>query len=259
VGSGKVPEPTFEAQNEEKLDSVNLTESINGQEKRTRDVAAAAAGMSPRTYTKAKAVIEAAEREPEKYREIAEEMDRTGNVDRAYGKLERKKDPKPKREPDDLVIVISNWTVQMEHWIEQLNQVLPYKNYVEGVPKIAEGFRKAAAELIGVLGKFMNGSEMVAEELARDSQPSEPSAEPYAYRRTPGQMTLIGYGLDAVLFLANEGLNREQLTALKAVVDTMLGSKEGEDFIRRVITLTKDDLKKLQTWINEKLKSKPKP
>jgi hypothetical protein len=39
----------------------------------------------------------------------------------------------------------------------------------------------------------------------------------------------------------------------------MLTGKTGEDFIRRILTLTKDDLQKLQTWIKKKLESKPSP
>jgi hypothetical protein len=62
-GSGKFPEP------------------LRGQ---VRDRVAEAVGMSGRTYVKAKTVVAAAEQEPQKYGPAAAEMDRTGNVDRAY-------------------------------------------------------------------------------------------------------------------------------------------------------------------------------
>jgi ParB-like chromosome segregation protein Spo0J len=54
---------------------------------KTRDKVAEAVGMSGRTYEKAKAVVEAAEREPDKHAETAREMDRTGRVEPAYKKV----------------------------------------------------------------------------------------------------------------------------------------------------------------------------
>jgi ParB family chromosome partitioning protein len=53
----------------------------------TRDKVAEAVGMSGRTYEKAKEVAEAAEAEPEKYGDLAQEMDRSGKVDPAHKKL----------------------------------------------------------------------------------------------------------------------------------------------------------------------------
>jgi hypothetical protein len=44
---------------------------------------------SGRTYEKAKAVVEAAEADPERFGEIAEEMGRVGGVDRAWRKLQK--------------------------------------------------------------------------------------------------------------------------------------------------------------------------
>jgi ParB/RepB/Spo0J family partition protein len=51
-----------------------------------RDVAAAAVGWSGPTYAKAKKVVDAA-REDAEFHTLVEEMDRTGNVSRAYNKL----------------------------------------------------------------------------------------------------------------------------------------------------------------------------
>lgn len=48
-----------------------------------RDVAAAAVGVAPQTYARAKAVVEAAERDPD-LAPVVEAMDRTGNVAAAY-------------------------------------------------------------------------------------------------------------------------------------------------------------------------------
>lgn len=49
-----------------------------------RDQVGAAVGVSGRTYQKAKAVVQAAQEDPEKYGKLAENMDKSGKVDRAY-------------------------------------------------------------------------------------------------------------------------------------------------------------------------------
>lgn len=53
------------------------------------DFTAAAVGMSRPTLQKAREVVAAAEREPERYEPIREQMDRTGKVDGAYKELRR--------------------------------------------------------------------------------------------------------------------------------------------------------------------------
>ena len=62
----------------------------NGEAGRTRDAVGKMIGMSGRTYEKARAVVEAAEREPEQFGDLAEEMDRTGKVHRTFRKLKEK-------------------------------------------------------------------------------------------------------------------------------------------------------------------------
>jgi ParB-like chromosome segregation protein Spo0J len=54
---------------------------------KTRDRVAEAVGMSGKTYEKAKAVVEAAEKDPAQHAETVAEMDRTGKVDAAYKKV----------------------------------------------------------------------------------------------------------------------------------------------------------------------------
>jgi len=58
-------------------------------ERKTRDVVAAAVGMSGRTLDKAGAVVEAAEADPE-LGDLVEVMDRTGKVDAAFRALRRR-------------------------------------------------------------------------------------------------------------------------------------------------------------------------
>ena len=61
--------------------------SPNGANGRSGDKIARAAGVSRRTMEKADAVVAAAEREPERFAGLVEEMDRTRRVDGVYRKL----------------------------------------------------------------------------------------------------------------------------------------------------------------------------
>jgi len=79
--------------------SVKFTEPK--EKSQTRDRVARVGGVSGPTYAKAKAVVQAAEEEPEKYQPLQEEMDRTGNISGAYRKL------------------------QVQRQVEQLEQELP--------------------------------------------------------------------------------------------------------------------------------------
>jgi ParB family chromosome partitioning protein len=59
----------------------------NGEAGKAASRAAGIVGLSRPTYQKAKAVVEAAEQEPEKFGPVQEEMDRTGKVSRAFAKV----------------------------------------------------------------------------------------------------------------------------------------------------------------------------
>jgi ParB-like chromosome segregation protein Spo0J len=67
--------------------SGKLPEAVKG---RTRDKVASYVGMSPRNYEKAEAVVDAAATDPTLAPVVAE-MDRTGNVDRAFKVVQAKK------------------------------------------------------------------------------------------------------------------------------------------------------------------------
>src|SRR5262249_18339912 len=60
---------------------------------KTRDRVATRVGMSGRTLEKARAVVDAAERQPSRYQSLVEEMDRTGKVDAAYRRLKEAEEP----------------------------------------------------------------------------------------------------------------------------------------------------------------------
>jgi ParB family chromosome partitioning protein len=61
------------------------------ESKRTSSVAAAASLVSRETYRKAAEVVGAAERDPERYAVLVEQMDRTGKVNKAYSELRKAK------------------------------------------------------------------------------------------------------------------------------------------------------------------------
>lgn len=62
-----------------------------GRGPQARDAAAAAVGLSGPTYQRAKAVVVAAEAEPEKYGDLPALMDQTGNVVGTYRELEHRR------------------------------------------------------------------------------------------------------------------------------------------------------------------------
>jgi hypothetical protein len=98
--------PKNKDKKESKISSGNLPQDNTAAAEapgKTRDKVAEAVGMSGRTYEKAKKVVEAAEKEPEKFAPIKAEMDRTGKVDRAYQKVRPSSDVVKgwKKKPDE--------------------------------------------------------------------------------------------------------------------------------------------------------------
>ena len=57
--------------------------------------------------------------------------------------------------PPDLNVVIIKWTGFIEDWTKQLDAVIPYREYIDRVPKVAEEFRTAIRALIARLEKFL--------------------------------------------------------------------------------------------------------
>lgn len=81
--------------------SDQLPEALKGT---TREIVGKAVGVSGNTYARAKRVVEAAEAEPEKYGDLVEEMDKTGNVSGTLNKLKARQaqeptGPKPRMMP----------------------------------------------------------------------------------------------------------------------------------------------------------------
>lgn len=99
--------------------SGNLPEAANGE---TREKVGEAVGMSGVTYQRAKAVVEAAEENPEKFGHLKEELKKPRSVNRAYDELKSKK-RKPRHDAGKALIGQHEWeglfnrTVQIaEEW-----------------------------------------------------------------------------------------------------------------------------------------------
>lgn len=76
---------------------VNFDESPKFTPVKSTASASAAVGMCPQRYGQAKEVVEAAEQDAEKFGDIVETMDSTGNVKGAYTELRRRRDKMPAR------------------------------------------------------------------------------------------------------------------------------------------------------------------
>ena len=80
-------EPLERAAAKERMIAAHSVENfsrLDDKPVRALDQVAAAVGMSRPTLQKAREVVEAAEREPERYEPIREQMDRTGKIGRAH-------------------------------------------------------------------------------------------------------------------------------------------------------------------------------
>jgi ParB family chromosome partitioning protein len=60
--------------------------------------------------------------------------------------------------PPDLNVVIFGWTEDLEDWNKKLATVLPYMDYIEGVPENAEKFRAALKKFIETATKILNAA-----------------------------------------------------------------------------------------------------
>jgi hypothetical protein len=134
-----------------------------GDKGKTRDRVAEAVGMSGRTYDKAKAVVEAAEKEPDKHAETVKEMDRSGKVDAAYKKVQARPGPQERasqqRRPEGVGLKAARWQEHQEHlrsmlrqckWDTEHLQEMDSKEWA-GFAKENAGFLKRLVEALAAL------------------------------------------------------------------------------------------------------------
>jgi hypothetical protein len=80
-----------------KGEACEFAESANSLGVKAMSSASAAVGMCPQRYGQAKEIVEAAEKDAEKFGDIVETMDATNNVNGAYTELRRRRDKMPAR------------------------------------------------------------------------------------------------------------------------------------------------------------------
>ena len=104
VAIGRALEPMEREAAKERMIDAHSSESFSGLDKgNALDRVASTVGMSRPTFVKAQEIVEAAEREPERYAPLVEQMDRTGNVHGAFKELQRARKQEAKQTlPDDL-------------------------------------------------------------------------------------------------------------------------------------------------------------
>ncbi len=142
---------------------------------KTRDKVGAALGMSGRTYEKAKAVVEAAEADPEKFAPIVEEMDRTGKVNGAYRQAQEirrrelleetgltEEDIAIKELPNETVVAL---VLRMQPWLLGLERQWPMPSMVERMS--SAGLVDALAAVRSVRTHLSKWEGWVEAEVAR--------------------------------------------------------------------------------------------
>lgn len=84
--------------------------------------------------------------------EITDPEEVTATARREQGK---KLKEKVESLPPDLLIVIEHWTAQVKGWSSQIDEVLPYLEYIDTNPDVADRWRMAVEQLIVRLEKFV--------------------------------------------------------------------------------------------------------
>jgi hypothetical protein len=123
-----------------------LPEAAKGE---TRDRVGDAVGMSGRSYEKAKAVVEAAEKDPTEYGHLVERMERTGKVDGPYRELRQQSEPagtKQRRRNKDFKVMLDKVTEAVKTHGERLPLALQAVRGEE-----ARGYASKLAELATTL------------------------------------------------------------------------------------------------------------
>ena len=103
-----------------------------------------AVGMGGTTYTKAKAVVLAAEAEPERYGDLVQHMDETGSVDKAYQTMQRRhvSDVLPGKSPQQLAHEdpARRWTDSLRKLGILMRSV---EEYAEGITNLTQHWKPA--------------------------------------------------------------------------------------------------------------------
>jgi ParB/RepB/Spo0J family partition protein len=80
-------------------------------------------------------------------------------VERAARSMTVQHARREKEPPPDLRAVIVGWTHDLKEWDQKLRDVLPYMDYVEEVPPIADRFRAALEKMITTAGRILKAAK----------------------------------------------------------------------------------------------------
>jgi hypothetical protein len=131
-------------------------------------MAAEAVGMGPQRYGRAKAVVEAADKDPS-LKAVVEEMDRTGNVDRAHRKMRAAKNAtasKPVHRPPPEPVI----TILEKHYKELLAENSKLHAKIRDLT--GELFKlnlkiNPFAEILDPLGREIDGVDRLGEHVVK--------------------------------------------------------------------------------------------
>jgi N6-adenosine-specific RNA methylase IME4 len=107
----------------------------HGDAGKTRDKVASYFGKSGKTYEKAKAIVKAANAEPEKYGKLQADMDRSGRVENAFRRLKaaqqgeeirQESPPLPQRGPYRVIVADPPWAYQLRQQDPSKRTIMPY-------------------------------------------------------------------------------------------------------------------------------------
>lgn len=65
------------------------------------------------------------------------------------------------KEAPDMMIVIARWTDNIDAWIEAIDEMMPYRQFMNTVPPVADKFRQKAKELVVKLGQLIKEADKI--------------------------------------------------------------------------------------------------
>jgi ParB/RepB/Spo0J family partition protein len=116
-----------------------------------------------------KAVREASESVQDKLKAsiIAGEVTTPAEAVQKGRRLAAERTRRNKLPPEDLETVIVGWTHRFEDWTQQLKEVVPYMEYIDGKPEIATPFRAAVKEFIATAKDLLEVEPAVPRSVGR--------------------------------------------------------------------------------------------
>lgn len=159
-----------------------LNAEKNNDSGKTRDKVAEAVGMSGRTYEKAKAVVKAAESDPEKFGDLAQKMDDSGKVNAAFKELQKRQQEPAKSEEDiseeeekaTPTVLDENENPVPEQAIPAFNQLPELKDLVKTLDGAAKEVERLGKSPVGLHMHWQSAQTQIkgARQTIRQGRPA---------------------------------------------------------------------------------------